>query len=169
VLKLKLPPLRDRFDDIPLILDEILRKRGRIEKRFTADMIAALRRYDWPGNIRELAAFIQGYLVLLGDEPCNTRLFHALLLENMEETTIENANSPIDLPLTGPLRVEEAAGGDLDALSGEGNLRERMDRVERRLIENSLKACRYNKKDTAKQLGVSVHTLWRKMQRHALS
>jgi DNA-binding NtrC family response regulator len=45
-----------------------------------------------------------------------------------------------------------------------GTLKEMMERVEYKLIQDTLQACRFNKKETAKKLGISVNTLWRKLK-----
>jgi transcriptional regulator with GAF, ATPase, and Fis domain len=68
VFPIEIPPLRERADDIPLFVDHFLRtskcrNAGSIE-RVSDDVMAALVRYDWPGNIRELQNFIQRSVIL---------------------------------------------------------------------------------------------------------
>jgi formate hydrogenlyase transcriptional activator len=68
VFPIEIPPLRERADDIPLFVDHFLRtfKRCNAEsiERVPDDLMAALVRYDWPGNIRELQNFIQRSVIL---------------------------------------------------------------------------------------------------------
>ena len=80
VLQIRVPPLRDRRDDIPLLATHFLgsvgsQRRTRIEG-FTPDAMALLTRYDWPGNVRELknaveraAAYTSGPFITCGDLP----------------------------------------------------------------------------------------------------
>jgi len=67
VVTLRIPPLRERRDDIPLIAEHYLRsfckEHGREPKRFTADTVAALQDYPWPGNVRELKNAMESMVV----------------------------------------------------------------------------------------------------------
>jgi formate hydrogenlyase transcriptional activator len=68
VFPITLPPLRERADDIPLLVDHFLRtsafRQGESIERVSDDVMTALVRYDWPGNIRELQNFIQRSVIL---------------------------------------------------------------------------------------------------------
>lgn len=68
VFPIELPPLRERADDIPLLVDHFLRtskcRQAESIERVSDDVMAALVRYDWPGNIRELQNFIQRSVIL---------------------------------------------------------------------------------------------------------
>ena len=68
VFPITLPPLRERADDIPLLVDHFLRtsafRPGESIERVSDDVMTALVRYDWPGNIRELQNFIQRSVIL---------------------------------------------------------------------------------------------------------
>jgi DNA-binding NtrC family response regulator len=88
-VRLQLPPLRDRLDDLPLLIDHFmndLRKRGELRARgFAPSALEAMRAYDWPGNVRELrnviersATFAEGDLVQIADLPADlqARLGH---------------------------------------------------------------------------------------------
>ena len=66
VLTVRLPPLRERRDDIPAIAQALLR-RNHPSARLSADAIDALCRYDWPGNIRELRNVLTRAFVMTGD------------------------------------------------------------------------------------------------------
>ena len=70
MLSISIPPLRERRDDIPALLEHFLgeaRRRypGAVARRLSADALALLRRHRWPGNVRELAHTVEK-LVLLG-------------------------------------------------------------------------------------------------------
>ena len=68
VFPIMLPPLRDRVDDIPLLVDHFVRtcaeREGKFIEHVAEDIMAALTRYDWPGNIRELQNFIERSVLL---------------------------------------------------------------------------------------------------------
>jgi formate hydrogenlyase transcriptional activator len=68
VFPIELPPLRERADDIPLFVDHFLRAskcgQGESIERVPDDVMAALLRYDWPGNIRELQNFVERSVIL---------------------------------------------------------------------------------------------------------
>ncbi|UCD31307.1 MAG: sigma-54-dependent Fis family transcriptional regulator, partial [Desulfobacterales bacterium] len=156
VLKLKLPALRERKEDIPLIIEAILASRAKYNSTFTPKMLAYMHRYHWPGNVRELISFVESYLILLKTKSHDEELIATLLEEQMEEASQwEAAPSEDD--------TEAACGINADEYM-EGTLKEMMELVECKLIQDTLRACRFNKKETAKKLGVSVNTLWRKLK-----
>jgi DNA-binding NtrC family response regulator len=68
VIEIKIPPLRDRRDDVPLLVNHFLRKYGQETtkkvERVTSEAVARLQRYDWPGNVRELQNAIERAVVL---------------------------------------------------------------------------------------------------------
>ena len=124
VLPVKLQPLRDRREEIPLLAGHFLRKH---RKRVSLEAMRRLCDYDWPGNVRELANVIERAAVLsLGDEVSGELI--APWLEGRARPTP---------PLVG-VRLEE---------------------VERRAIEDNLRACGGNREKTARQLGISSRTL----------
>jgi transcriptional regulator with GAF, ATPase, and Fis domain len=68
VFPIMLPPLRERVDDIPSLVDHFVRtcaeREGKFIEHVAEDIMAALTRYDWPGNIRELQNFIERSVIL---------------------------------------------------------------------------------------------------------
>ena len=81
VITVSLPPLRERREDIPLLASHFVRKLGRRRVGFTPEARACLLRYDWPGNIRELANAIERAVVLGEGE--------LILPEDLPETVLE--------------------------------------------------------------------------------
>jgi propionate catabolism operon transcriptional regulator len=156
VLKLKLHALRERKEDIPLIIEKVLASRTTFNSTFTTKMLAYLNRYHWPGNVRELISFVESYLILLRTKNHDEQLISRLLEEQMEEASHwEEAPSDDN--------TEAACDIDADEYMA-GTLKEMMEGVECKLIQDTLRACRFNKKETAKKLGISVNTLWRKLK-----
>jgi len=157
VLKLKLPALRNKKEDIAPIVQEVVARKGKMPESFTSAMLNDLNRHNWPGNVRELISFVESYLILLGGAKRNRKLFDILLAEQLEE-----------LPDNAPPMPVSTVEQNSVSLSGEmvtDTLKKMLEKYERRLISDTLKACRFNKKETAGRLGVSVNTLWRKLNK----
>src|SRR6266853_1148687 len=137
-VELRLPPLRERREDIPLLAGHFGRRHAtRYRKRisgFAADAMQALRTYPWPGNVRELDHTIE----------------RAVLMA--EETSVRTR----DLGL-----ASEANGATpLDQMS--------LEDVERVLIQKALARVGGNVSDAAKALGLSRSALYRRLKLHGL-
>ncbi|MBI4577919.1 MAG: sigma 54-interacting transcriptional regulator [Planctomycetes bacterium] len=78
VIRIDLPPLRDRLEDIPLLvdhfLDDVVRRDGGEKRRFSRQAMAKVLRYGWPGNIRELKNFVEKVVVLSSGEVIDDEL-----------------------------------------------------------------------------------------------
>jgi DNA-binding NtrC family response regulator len=146
VIRLDLPPLRERLDDIPLLVDHFIQKFSRETRRevtgIEADALAVLMKYRWPGNVRELEHTIER-AVLLGKE-------NRITLKNLPS---QIANRQDNAP---PL-VQAVAGGY--------TLRE----LEREYIARVLENTRGNKTEAAKILGVDRTTLYRKLEEYKVN
>jgi len=108
-----------------------------------------LKEYQWPGNVRELDSFIKRYVILLGHSMTNVQLFKDLLLElkiQSEEKQEVNREVPKET-----LNISKRA------------LKKQLEEHEKVIINKMLVKCHFNKKETAKNLGISVNTLWRKL------
>jgi DNA-binding NtrC family response regulator len=144
MLKLKIPPLRERIDDIPLLAHELLVKYGNGSKKITPATMKRLKEYDWPGNIRELDSLINRYVILLGAASQNDGLLIDLLGELQSGCTTPTSDiDPKD--------------------NSKKSLKQHLEEYEHMLIEAALNECQLNKKKAARKLGISVNTLWRKL------
>src|ERR1700685_638434 len=116
VFPLTLPPLRERLEDFPVLVEHFARQvaaqNGWKEKLFAADAIAELQRYAWPGNIRELRNVVERLVLLAGGESLNA------------------ADVRLFLPVSDRLSEGDAATGGSDALRT-GTLAERAEAFER--------------------------------------
>ncbi|MGB8991361.1 MAG: sigma 54-interacting transcriptional regulator [Desulfobaccales bacterium] len=148
--RLTLPPLRERLDDIPDILRNLLQRYGKGGGAISPAMIELMKNYHWPGNLRELNSLVETYLILLGGSRVDEQLFFDLFEEVCQ-------NQP--LPASDQQPIQPAKGLDGPARP----LRDQLEEYERSIIHETLKKFRFNKKETAKYLGVSVNTLWRKL------
>ncbi|WP_434379811.1 sigma 54-interacting transcriptional regulator [Melittangium boletus] len=149
VIRVHLPPLRERRDDLPLLVDHFLRKHHREGQRtrgLSPEALALLGRYAWPGNVRELENEMERLLVLGGE------------LELLPAELI----SP---------RIRDAvAPGGTSALAARthGRLHEAVESLEREMIHQGLLRTGNNKSQLARELGISRSNLILKIARYGL-
>ncbi|WP_434427517.1 sigma 54-interacting transcriptional regulator [Nannocystis pusilla] len=138
VVKVELPPLRARTEDLPLLIEHFLGKydRGR-RLTVSAAAIRLLARYAWPGNIRELENEVQRWVAL-----CEVRVEPDDLSPAIREAPASGAPDPDDL-----------------------RLRPRVERLERELIERALQLAGGNQTRAATLLGLSRFGLQKKLRR----
>jgi DNA-binding NtrC family response regulator len=146
VIRLDLPPLRERQDDIPLLVDHFIEKFSRETRRevtgIEADAFAVLMKYRWPGNVRELEHTIE----------------RAVLLGKENRITLKNLSPQIaNWQDNAPTLVQAVARGY--------TLRE----LEREYITRVLENTRGNKTEAAKILGVDRTTLYRKLEEYKVN
>jgi DNA-binding NtrC family response regulator len=143
VITIKLPPLRDRKDDIPLLASHFLKKfersLARGGMRFSKGAMKLMLGYAWPGNVRELENTIERAAIL-----AETDVIHS---HDLPEKLHSNAMPP---------------GSELD------NTNTTLDDLEREHIKRVLAKVEGNKDRAAQMLGIHVSTLYRKMQRYRL-
>ncbi len=139
-IQIHLPPLRERVEDIPLLVNRFL---GELEETYSKGItrvstraLEMLQSYDWPGNIRELRNAIQfSYVCATGD-----RVERASLPPHIRET----AESP-----------DKKTPASLRSAERESDLRD---------LLHALQVCGQNRTRAAKMLGISRTTLWRRMR-----
>ncbi len=153
VVNIRLPPLRERRDDLSLLIDFML-DRFKRELGLTADSIdsdarSLLLAYDWPGNVRELEnALCQAMILCEGDRI-----------------------GSVDLPLRVRGEGGPSQGGleqDLTSLTLAEAVATSTERLERRMILSRLTAGRGNRASTAESLGISRKTLFNKMKQYGI-
>jgi len=156
--EITVPPLRDRGDDIPGLVDHFVR-RARPQtppEAAVADaaVLAAMAAHHWPGNIRELANAVEHALVLCDDLPLS--LGH-LPARFAALCPAEAVSASIPLP---------AAPAPAPAGAGRGRP-ESLRELEMRAILQGLERNKGNKARTAEELGISLKTLYNKLHQHA--
>jgi two-component system response regulator HydG len=138
VVPLRIPPLRERREDIPLLARhflERLNRRGGDSRRWTVEALARMLEHDWPGNVRELENVVE----------------QAAALSDGREIQASDVSFGHDAR---------------NASSGAGvTLADAVAAAERRAIEAALVRCGGDQARVARELGVSATTLWRKMKR----
>jgi len=146
VVTIELPPLRERTEDIPLLagyfLEKYARRANKKLRGFAPDAKAALLRYDYPGNVRELENAIERAVTV------------------SEADTIVRGDLPQSFFATPMLEAVPSHESARDAWS--------LDEVERDHIVRVLNRQKGNVTNTARQLGISRTTLWRKMHKYRL-
>jgi len=144
VITVTLPPLRERTDDIPILIEHFLaRHRRQRPKRLAPDCTARMLAYPWPGNVRELENEIERLVVLSGEQ---STIAHDLL-------------SP---------RIRQWAPADGPSTDGPDSLPAAVEALERRMIATSLQRHGGNKTRAADELKVSRRNLIRLVQKYQL-
>ncbi len=149
VVRIDLPPLRERLGDVPLLAERFLARicdeLGRTIVGFSDEAMAALMAYTYPGNVRELENLIERAAVLCRGQTIG--------LEDLPGHVIGSDERPAG--------VRGAAGG---SLWNRRPLVEALREPERRIIEEALAANGWNRSRTAEALGINRTTLYKKMR-----
>jgi two-component system nitrogen regulation response regulator GlnG len=155
VVRLALPPLRERRADVPALaasfLQQAARKLGAPAKRLGADALKKLEGHDWPGNVRELENLCWRLAALAPGETINARDLAGALRSNASTPT-QDWTALLAQSVHAAL-----AGGGSDI---HGVLRERFDRV---LLEAAMAHTGGHRLQAAERLGLSRNTLTRKL------
>ena len=147
VVSVKLPPLRSRREDIPLLIDYFLKEfttsHGKTIKGVSPAARKALMSHPWPGNVRELKNAIESMVVIDSDG--------LLDVDDLIE----------DLQAAGPPSGEPASGASM--LVGRP-----LDEIERYYIDECLKLTGGNREEAARMLGIGERTLYRKIKEYGI-
>ncbi len=139
VIPVHLPPLRQRKEDIPLLVEHFLQAYDRkMHPVISGNIKQSLMAYEWPGNVRELQNVLYRFVTLKR-------------LDLTGETVTETIAEP---------SVAEAPSTEIP----DGDLSDAIAAYEKQLIRAALVRCRWNRTQTAKALGIGLRTLQRKMK-----
>jgi two-component system nitrogen regulation response regulator NtrX len=149
VVPIHMPPLRDRLDDVPLLVEHALhrlrRRQGMRPPAFPGEALDRLARYPWPGNVRELMNVVERLAILVSGPEVRAEDVSALL------------------PERGPRR---AGANEGSAEAGDPrSLRERLDDYERRLLTEALADAGGNVAEAGRRLQTDRANLYRRMRR----
>jgi two-component system, NtrC family, response regulator AtoC len=148
-ITLRVPPLRERREDIPLFIDYFIdslsTELGCRPLPLSKRAFEACMQHSWPGNVRELKSFVCRHLVLQDDETLIAELF----VNGEAEPLGKNGKSGSHglKPRIASIRAE----------------------AEREMIEECLRKSRWNRTETARALHISTKTLWNKMRQYGIS
>ena len=160
ILKLSIPPLRQRREDIRALLAPLLKRYRKAPSCITAAMVKRMRTYPWPGNIRELNSLMESYLILLGNRKKDERLFLELLEEYEGPGRLLDAR-----PAPEGNTLPSSAGTAIESGVKSGTLAEQLENYKLTLIHQTLHQCGNRKALTAQALGISTNTLWRALKK----
>ena len=166
VIEIPMPALRERTEDIPLLVEHFLRINvygGRQRLSITDDAMRLLVAYPWPGNIRELRNVIERLSVLSENQVLTPDALPASILGRVAER-LGPTPASVSGRSPGPSRSADAPPGE-DAESATDLT---IDEVERRHILRTLERHRWNKKRVAGILGIDTKTLYNKLRRYGV-
>ena len=147
VVTLKLPPLRERPLDIPLLADHFLAhhaaKTGGEKKRLSPEALKLLTDYGWPGNVRQLQNEIERLVLMSGKD------------------------AVIDASVVSS-EIRERQGGGASAVIERGKLKDALENLERTMILGTLERLGWNKSEAARELGISRSNLIAKVQSYGI-
>jgi DNA-binding NtrC family response regulator len=166
VVKIELPPLRDRRADVPLLaarfLERFASELGRQLIGFTPEAAEALRAYAYPGNVRELQNIIERASVLAKSPTIG--------LDDLPEHVVAaSASKFVSKPaaLANAPAILTIAEGTSAPWSG-GTLEDALREPERRILLAALEANAWSRQKTSEQLGINRTTLYKKMKQYGL-
>ncbi len=146
VVKIDLPPLRERKEDIPLLANHFLKKYSLQNSKeitgFTEEAMELLTLYHWPGNVRELENEVERAVVLTTNQ--------SIISAEVLSQRLKKSLKPTKIPFKGE------------------SLKRMMDDVERRLLKEALEKNNWNRTKTAKALGLSRQALIKKLSKYSL-
>ncbi|MES5815119.1 sigma-54-dependent Fis family transcriptional regulator [Pseudoxanthomonas sp. Soil82] len=180
VFPIDMPPLRERRDDLPALVETIagqLARTGRGEVRFARDALAALAGYAWPGNVRELTNLVErlavlnpGGLVRLDDLPARYRAHvpAGTTPAPLPEVATVQASDDAAVPAA-PVPAGTVPAADPATLPEDGlDLREHIARIELQLIREALERSQGVVAHAAQLLGLRRTTLVEKLRKYGI-
>lgn len=171
VVPLRLPPLRERGEDVADLISHFLRsaqKDGEPAKTIAPDAIRLLQNYSWPGNVRELENLVMRLYALYADEVISLEIVqHELNLADRAPGVGESA-TPADISTSVETHVAQILRESAPDLPSAGLYQRVLDKVEAPLIAMSLNACGGNQIKAADLLGLNRNTLRKKIRHHGI-
>jgi len=167
VVPLRLPPLRERVEDIPDLVRHFLRKaedEGLPHKTLDNEALDMLRRHRWPGNVRELENLIRRLAVLLSGDTISATAVSAELKEPAKNFSADSGDEPQSLGASVEQYLTQYFLAQGERLPPPGVYDRIVQEVERPLISICLAATRGNQIRAAQLLGLNRNTLRKKIR-----
>ncbi len=158
IIKIEMPPLRERKEDLSLLMDHLIdkyRKDQQLSNRFSIseDMRKVFIDYGWPGNVRELASTI--LRLMIGDDPW---IVKSDLLEG-----ITGKKMFLGAEASGPAGQEDEAAGNAGRRSLKYVKEKATEHIEKKVIMGALRTAAWNKREAARILRISYKALFNKL------
>ena len=170
VVPIRLPPLRERIDDIADLVGHFLRaaqREGEPLKTISPDAIKLMQAYAWPGNVRELENLVRRLAALYVDESISREIVQAEL-NISDRQSVPSAAGPVDVSAAVETHVAQLLREHEPKLPPAGLYQRVLDRVEAPLIAMVLNACGGNQIKAAELLGLNRNTLRKKIRAHQI-
>jgi two-component system response regulator HydG len=185
VVTIRLPSLRERREDIPVLVDHFIKLLGKRHGKTIRAVSPAVRKkfmaYDWPGNVRQLRNVIESMIVVDIDGVLDVDDLPEELLERYDGSLVGAASGGVTGAVAGsaghtslvasPLGTGIALQGSSGQPAGSGIehlLGKSLDEIERFFIAETLKLTGGNREEAAKILGIGERTLYRKIKKYQL-
>lgn len=140
-VEIHVPPLRDRLDDLPLLIEHFIKSQSRKYKKtirkISRSAMKCLQEYKWPGNIRELQHAVERAVIMSDGDVLEENDFFLSSNQPSQEQSLDFKNQNLEF-------------------------------VEKKVIENVVKMRQGNISQAAKDLGITRTSLYRRMQKHSL-
>lgn len=160
VCAVRVPSLRDRIEDLPALAEHTLlrlaRRSPRVPRRLSLEAHAALAKYAFPGNVRELANVLERAAI-----HCRGDVIEASDLE----LGVVRASGPVTSPLPTSAALSAVQGSVADGTAQRIDLDGKLEEVERRELLAALERCHGNKAEVARVLGVQRTTLYYRLKK----
>jgi sigma-54 specific flagellar transcriptional regulator A len=178
VFPIEVPALRERIEDIPLLVEDIIgcmKTAGRGSVHFAQSALSAFMHYDWPGNVRELANLIERMAIIYPDEEVDAAKLPDKFQKNRPISVYVGAHAPdtvAQVPARQPVETPSPAETEPQSLAhlpSEGiDLKEYLTILEEDLIRQALNECNGIVAHAAKRLNMRRTTLVEKMRKFDL-
>ncbi|WP_416197840.1 MAG: Arginine utilization regulatory protein [Sporanaerobacter sp.] len=154
VMYIKIPPLRERLDDIPILCEHFIKKYNKILNKdvwlLSEEVLSCLKKYHWPGNVRELENAIESAMNYIS---CDEHVLKKEYFISCEHLFSPSSSSKAVL---------------IDEINKDKPLPELLESIERALIEKTLLQNKYNISRTANDLGIKRQTLQHKIKKYEI-
>ena len=161
VVMIELPPLRDRLGDLPLLAEHFLRKHsmevGKQISGFGPGVLEALKTYNYPGNVRELANIIERAVVLTHGQTITMEDLPPDVINCTENLQDENVHLSVNAPWL-------TSDGKWQPMP----LKKALEEPEKQVLLAALRANNWNRQATSDQLEINRTTLYKKMKQYGL-
>ncbi|QSO51322.1 sigma 54-interacting transcriptional regulator [Alicyclobacillus curvatus] len=186
IIRLHLPPLRERREDVPLLLafylEEVSRRLHKPPVQVSSEVVDLFIQYDWPGNIRELVHTVEVLVSLADSSRIGMADFPPHLSKFFAGTTSAGTTSdvnPVPVPMTQSVGMDKQGVGmdkqdikrdrqETKDVSHNIDVRQSMAHFERKMIRDALEMSGGNKSLAAQKLGIHRSTLYEKIKRYRL-
>ena len=167
VVSLRLPPLRERMEDLPLLLHYFFvraAEQGMAPKSLDTAAMARLEKHDWPGNVRELENLVQRLTALYSEDTISVEAIDNELTEQSENGKQPQVTSNEGLTVSVDRHIANYFAAHKGAFPAAGLYDRILEEVERPLINRTLLATRGNQIRAAQILGINRNTLRKKIK-----